>query len=169
VYAQIARSSILRRLDRLPEADQACDAAAGYADRIGLPELDGLVHAERGLLRLAQALALAGQPGRAEAELRDVTLEPVSPSDFPATLVASMSRVQGLIAAARGDQPLAARRLAESLAAWQRIAGTQDSGQAGACYVAALIDLGRPPVSSLVEPAVELAIVRADLAAITGS
>jgi tetratricopeptide (TPR) repeat protein len=200
VYAQIARSSILRRLDRLPEADQACDAAAGYADRIGLPELDGLVHAERGLLllasgdpataaaelasalelrapvsraatrlRLAQALAVAGQPGRAEAELRDVTLEPVSPSDFPATLVARMSRVQGLIASARGDLPLAGRRLAESAAAWQRITSSLDSGQAGAGYVAALIDLGRPPVSSLIEPAVELALVRADLAAITGS
>jgi hypothetical protein len=80
-----------------------------------------------------------------------------------------MSQVQGLIAWARGDFPLAARRLAESLAAWQQIASTLDSGQAGAGYVAALIDLGRPPVSSLIEPAVEIAIVRADLATIAGS
>ena len=197
VYAQTARSAILRRLGRLPEAAQACDAAAGYADRIGLPELDGLVHAERGLiaaaaaqpgaavagltsaldlgapvsrpatrLRLAEALVRAGQPDEAETELRAVTLEPVGPGDFPATLVAQMSRVQGLIAAARGDVPLAERYLSESLASWQRIAGTPDSRQAGAGYVASLIDLGRPPVSSLVEPARELAAVRRDLAAL---
>ena len=197
VYAQTARSAILRRLGRLPEACQACDAAAGYADRIGLPELDGLVHAERGLiaaaaaqpgaavagltsaldlgapvsrpatrLRLAEALVRAGQPDEAETELRAVTLEPVGPGDFPATLVAQMSRVQGLIAAARGDVALAERYLSESLASWQRIAGTPDSRQAGAGYVAGLIDLGRPPVSSLVEPARELAAVRRDLAAL---
>ena len=197
VYAQTARSAILRRLDRLPEARRACDAAAGYADRIGLPELDGLVHAERGLvaaaaaqpraavaeltsaldlgapvsraatrLRLAEALARAGQPDQAEAELRAVTLEPVGPGDFPAALVAQMSRVQGRIAAARGDVVLAERYLSESLASWQRIAGTPDSRQAGAGYVAGLIDLGRPPVSSLIEPARELAAVGVELAAL---
>ena len=197
VYAQTARSAILRRLDRLPEARRACDAAAGYADRIGLPELDGLVHAERGLvavaaaqpraavaeltsaldlgapvsraatrLRLAEALVRAGQPDEAEAELRAVTLEPVGPGDFPAALVAQMSRVQGRIAAARGDVPLAERYLSESLASWHRIAATPDSRQAGAGYVAGLIDLGRPPVSSLVEPARELAAVGVELAAL---
>ena len=167
------------------------------ADRIGLPELDGLVHAERGLvavaaaqpraavaeltsaldlgapvsraatrLRLAEALVRAGQPDEAEAELRAVTLEPVGPGDFPAALVAQMSRVQGRIAAARGDVALAERYLSESLASWHRIAGTPDSRQAGAGYVAGLIDLGRPPVSSLVEPARELAAVGAELAAL---
>ena len=197
VYAQTARSAILRRLDRLPEARRACDAAAGYADRIGLPELDGLVHAERGLvavaaaqpraavaeltaaldlgapvsraatrLRLAEALVRAGQPDEAEAGLRAVTLEPVGPGDFPAALVAQMSRVQGLIAAARGDVALAERYLSESLASWHRIAGTPDSRQAGAGYVASLIDLGQPPVSSLVEPARELAAVGIELAAL---
>ncbi len=197
VYAQTARSAILRRLDRLPEARRACDAAAGYADRTGLPELDGLVHAERGQvavaaaqpraaiaeltsaldlgapvsraatrLRLAEALVRAGQPDEAEAGLRAVTLEPVGPGDFPAALVAQMSRVQGLIAAARGDAALAERYLSESLASWHRIAGTPDSRQAGAGYVAGLIDLGRPPVSSLVEPARELAAVRIELEAL---
>jgi hypothetical protein len=117
-------------------------------------------------LRLAEALALAGQPGEAEAALRDVVLEPVGPGDFPATLVARMSRVQGLIAAARGDLPLARRRLAESVASWRRIVRTLDSRQTGAGYVAAIIDLGRPPVSALVEPAAELALVTADLAAL---
>ncbi len=197
VYAQVARSAILRRLGRLPEARQACAAAAGYADQAGLPELAGLVSQERGLLalagadpaaaaaelaaaleldapvsraatrlRLAEALALSGQGGPAEAELRNVVLEPVTPSDFPAALVARMSRVQGLIASSHGDAALAELRLAEAAAGWQQIARTQDSAQAGAGYVAALIDLGRPPVSSLVEPAAELAIVSAELAAL---
>jgi DNA-binding SARP family transcriptional activator/tetratricopeptide (TPR) repeat protein len=197
VYAQAARSAILRRLGRLPEARQACDAAAGYADRVGLPELDGLVRQERGLLalaagdpagavaelasaldlhapvsraatrlRLAEALAASGQADRAESELRNVVLEPVTPSDFPAALVARMSRVQALIASVRGDAALAEERLAESVAGWQRIAWTQDNAHTGAGYVATLIDLGRPPVSSLVEPARELAIVSAELSAV---
>ena len=197
VYAQTARSAILRRLSRLPEARQACAAAAGYADRVGLAPLDGLVRHELGLLalaasdpaaaapdlasalelgapvsragtrlRLAEALARAGQPDPAEAELRSAALEPVSPSDFPATLVAQLSRVQGLIAAARGDNALAERRLAEALGGWQRVAAALDGRQAGAGYVAALIDLGRPPVSSLIEPDRELAAVSADLSAL---
>jgi hypothetical protein len=51
------------------------------------------------------------------------------------------------------------------VAGWQRLAGTLDGAQTGAGYVAALIDLGRPPVSSLAEPARELAIARAELTA----
>jgi tetratricopeptide (TPR) repeat protein len=197
VYAQTARSAILRRLGRLAEAEQACDAASVFADKIGLPDLDGLVHAERGLvrlassapasaatelttaldlgapvsragtrLRLAEALTLAGRLEQAEAELRNVTLEPVGPADFPATLVARMNRVQGLIAAQRGEIRLAEQRLAESAGAWQRIVETLDKRQAGAGYVASLIDLGRPPLTSLIEPATELATVNADLTAV---
>jgi tetratricopeptide (TPR) repeat protein len=200
VYAQTARSAILRRLGRLSEARQACDAAAGFGDRAGLPELIGLVDHERGLLALAaadhpaaaallasaldrhasvsraatrlrraEAVALSGQPDLAEAELRKAALEPVTPSDFPAALVPQMCRVQALIASARGDGALAERRLTESVAGWQRIAGTLDSAATGAGYVAALIDLGRPPVSSLVEPARELAIVSAELSALRDS
>ena len=197
VYAQTARSAILRRLGRLTEASQACDAAAGLSDRAGLPELDGLVDQERGLLALAdedpaaaaaslaraldlhapvsraatrlrraEALALSGQLELAEAELREAAFEPVASSDFPPALVPQMSRVQALIASARGDTALAERRLTESVAGWQRIAGTLDSARTGAGYVAALIDLGRPPVSSLVEPARELAIASAELSAL---
>ena len=194
VYAQTARSAILRRLDRLAEAEQACAEAGVFADRIGLSDLDGLVHAERGLvrlassapasaavelataldlgapvsraatrLRLAEALTLAGRLEQAEAELRNVTLEPAGPADFPATLVARMSRMQGLIASRRGQTRLAEQRLAESASAWQRIVDTLDKRQAGAGYVASLIDLGRPPLTSLIEPAAELATVHADL------
>jgi hypothetical protein len=46
------------------------------------------------------------------------------------------------------------------------MAGTLDRRQAGAGYVASLIDLGRPPVSSLVEPDRELAAVSAELSAL---
>jgi DNA-binding SARP family transcriptional activator/tetratricopeptide (TPR) repeat protein len=197
VYVQSARAAILRRLGRLAEASLACDAAAGYAERVGLAELDGLVHHERGLLALAagdpdsaaaqlrraldldapvsraaarllraEALAQAGHQDLAEAELRAVALEPVTASDFPGTLVARMARVQGLIASARGDLGLAERRLAESARCWQRAARTGEGGEAGAGYVATLIDLGRPPISSLVEPARELAAVSIELAAI---
>ena len=158
VYAQTARSAILRRLGRLTEASQACDAAAGLSDRAGLPELNGLVDQERGLLlladadpaaaaaalaraldlhapvsraatrlRRAEALALSGQLEPAEAELREAAFEPVAASDFPAALVPRMSRVQALIASARGDTALAERRLTESVAGWRRIVG--DAGQ----------------------------------------
>ena len=110
---------------------------------------------------------VTSEPVSAEpAATGPVTLEPVSPGDFPAALVAQMSRVQGRIAAARGDVALAERYLSESLASWHRIAATPDSRQAGAGYVAGLIDLGRPPVSSLVEPARELAAVGVELAAL---
>lgn len=197
VYTQTARSAILRRLGRMPEARQACDVAAGYADHSGQPQLEGLVSQERGLialahadpraaiaglsaaldlgapvsraatrLRLAEAFVADGQPDRAEDQLREVALEPVGPSDFPATLVAHMSRVQGLIAVARGDVVLAERRLEESRAAWQRLAGAPDRQQAGTGYVASLIDLGRPPISSLSEPVRELAVITADLSAL---
>ncbi len=197
VYAQTARSAILRRLGRLTEASQACDAAAGLSDRAGLPELNGLVDQERGLLALAdadpaaaaaalaraldlhapvsraatrlrraEALALSGRLELAEAELREAAFEPVTASDFPPALVPQMSRVQALIASGRGDTALAERRLTESVAGWRRIVGTLDSAQTGAGYVAALIDLGRPPVSSLVEPARELAIASAELSAL---
>jgi hypothetical protein len=74
--------------------------------------------------------------------------------------------VQGLIAFRRGETRLAEQRLAESAGAWQRIVETLDKRQTGAGYVASLIDLGRPPLTSLIEPAAELAIVHADLAAV---
>jgi tetratricopeptide (TPR) repeat protein len=197
VEIQSARAAILRRLGRLQEAGIACDMAAGYAERVGLTELAGLAHHERGLLAMAaedpdsaaaelqraldlqapvnraacrlhraEALVQGGDPDLAEAELRAAALEPVTASDFPGTLVARMARVQGLIASARGDLALAEKRMAESASGWQRAAGTGDARVAGAGYAANLIDLGRPPISSLVEPARELAAVSIELAAV---
>jgi DNA-binding SARP family transcriptional activator/tetratricopeptide (TPR) repeat protein len=198
VYTHSARTALLRLLGRLGEARVACDAAAAAAERVGLPELEGLVHHDRGLLaaaagehraaaselglaldlgapvsrplaRLLRAGALArdGRPDDAERELRAVALEPVSPADLPDTLVARMSHVQGLIALRRGNLSLAARRLREAESGWLRRCGqgrAEHDKAAGQGYVAALIDLGRPPVAALVEPARELAALRADIA-----
>jgi hypothetical protein len=109
---------------------------------------------------------LSGQADEAETEQRNVALEPVTADDFPGALVAQMSRVQGLIASARGDIRLARQRLSESVAGWQRIARTVGNEQAGAGYVASLIDLGRPPGSSLIEPGREARIASAELSAL---
>jgi hypothetical protein len=91
-------------------------------------------------------------------------MEPVTPADFPDTLVARMASVQAQIAVQRGDFGLAETRLREAERAWRR--RTERAGDPGAGYVAALIDLGRPPISAFVEPDRELAAVTADLRAI---
>jgi tetratricopeptide (TPR) repeat protein len=196
VYTQSARAAILRRLARHEQAHSACDRAGELAEKIGLSELEGLVHHDRGLLALtegapanaatelrlalelnapvsrpltrlyrAEALVRAGQPDAAETELRAVAVEPVSAGDFPDTLVARMSYVQGLIALARDDHGLAEKRLLEARAGWRRrCAG---GGTTGESYVAALVDLGRPPLSMFIEPDEELARVSAELATLT--
>lgn len=68
--------------------------------------------------------------------------------------------MQGLIAVARGDRALAERRLSEAADGWRRRIGQTGDG---AEYVANLVDLGRPPVQGLVEPARELERVEAEL------
>jgi tetratricopeptide (TPR) repeat protein len=199
VYTHSARTALLRLLGRLGEARVACDAAAAAAERIGLPELEGLVHHDRGLLAAAacdhktaaaelglaldlgapvsrpltrllraEALARDGRADDAEQALRAVALDPVSPADWPDTLVARMSHVQGLIALQRGNRSLAERRLRAAESGWLRRVRqdhAERDSESGRGYVAALIDLGRPPVAALVEPARELAALRADIAA----
>jgi hypothetical protein len=71
-----------------------------------------------------------------------------------------MSRVQGLIALARGDRIQARRRLTEAAAGWRR----HLEHDAGAEYVASFVDLGRPPIVGLVEPEWELRRLAAELA-----
>lgn len=196
VCTHCARAAVLRRLGRSTEAAAAADAAGALAARTGLPDLAALVHHERGLLALAtgdpataaaeleralapggpvgrprtrmllaEALARAGRPDEAERQLRQAVLEPVSAGDFPDALVGTMARVQGLVAAARDDRALAARRFAEASAVWSRRRGGPD----GEGLMRALIDLGRPAISSLVEPDRELAAVEADLAALSAA
>jgi ATP/maltotriose-dependent transcriptional regulator MalT len=117
----------------------------------------------RPLARLAraEALARAERCEEAEAEIRATALEPVSPGDFPETLVARMTRIQGLIASARGDAPLAARRFEESAAGWRRVLGRPRDGEG---YAHSFADLARPPVLGLVEPERELERVLSELA-----
>ena len=125
-------------------------------------------------LHLAEALVRLGREDEAEAELRATTAEPVGPGDWPDTLVARMSRVQGLVAAARGDMPLAVKRLEEAAASWRRRIAVEDSGagaaegraEAGARWAATLADIGRPVVGTI-EPARELDVVLADMQSLT--
>ncbi len=118
----------------------------------------------RPLIRLAraEALARARRPEDAAAELRETVLEPVAPSDFPATLVCRLTRVEGLIAAARGDREEALARLREAAEGWRR----EQPSAAADGIAAVLADLGRPLVG-LVDPEHEHARVLADIAALT--
>ena len=113
-------------------------------------------------LRRAEALARSGRLAEAERELRAMTLEPVRASDFPATLVARMARVQGLIAALAGDWEPAERRLTEAAEGWRRQVSTLSRGDS---LAVALADLGRPVVG-LIEPERELEYVLEELRAI---
>ncbi len=195
VHLLAGRAHILARLGRLDEARAAADAELELAERLGNAELRALAQHDRGIValaagdlgradallaaaldgnapvsrplaRLARAQALIGleRLEDAEAELRATALEPVGPSDFPDTLVPRLTRLQGLIAAARGDRALAERRLREAADGWRRYVPADGEGDR---FVATLVDLGRPPVLGLVEPARELEGVLAELASLT--
>ncbi|MDX6646694.1 MAG: hypothetical protein QOK40_2421 [Miltoncostaeaceae bacterium] len=112
-------------------------------------------------LRLAEALLASGALEEAAAELGQVPFEPIGPADLPQTLVPRLARLQGLIAAARGERELALRRLEEAEAGWRRLLAQAPSGDA---FAATVTDLGRPPVAGLVEPGLELGWVLADRA-----
>jgi DNA-binding SARP family transcriptional activator/tetratricopeptide (TPR) repeat protein len=113
-------------------------------------------------LQRAEALARLGRSAAAEAELDEVVLEPVRPGDWPDTLVARMSAVQGLIAAGNGDRALATRRLEQAAAGWRRRLSPRELADRMASVLA---DLGRP-IIGLVVPAEELAVIEADLSAL---
>jgi tetratricopeptide (TPR) repeat protein len=133
------------------------ELAAELLDRSLVPEAP----ISRPLTRLAfaEALARAGEPERAEAQVREMVLEPIAPSDFPNALVPRLARVQGLIALALGRREEAERRLGESIAGWERLLERQVRAES---IMTVLADLGRPVVG-LVEPERELARARADL------
>jgi hypothetical protein len=109
----------------------------------------------------AEALAQAGLPEQASQQLRSAVQEPAGRADQPWSLVARVSRVQALIAVGRHDQNLALRRFDEAAAVWERLvpSGSTLSSEG---YVASLVDLGRPPVVGLVEPARELARIHSE-------
>lgn len=104
-------------------------------------------------LRLAEARLRAGDAGAASEELALLPFEPVGPTDLPETLVLRAERLEGLVAAALGQDGLALRRLAAAEAGWRRLLVATPSG---CCYAAARADLGTAPVGGLVEPGVEL-------------
>jgi hypothetical protein len=188
-----ARAHALARLGRHPEARDAAAAnlrraeAGSAADRAlaeldmgevllaaGAPEaadhlraaLDGggrAVPRALARLRLAEALAAAGDVEGAERELERVPFEPAGPADMPEALVPRIAEVQAAVAAGRGDRALAARRLDEAVAGWERLGARAPAGDA---YAAVLVDLGRPPVAGLVEPTRERARAAAARAAL---
>ena len=183
MHGHAARAYVLSRLGRHEEARAAAEAQLAIAQRQASEELiataehdlgqialaagdqeeaviriaAGLEHGRalpraRARLVLAETLARLGRPEQAAAELRAATLEPVSAADLPTALVPQLARVQGLVALARGDKDEAAEgwraRMRDGVREVYRV------------------DLGRPPVAGLVEPARELAAVERDLAAL---
>ena len=94
VYTHSARTALLRLLGRLGEARVACDAAAAAAERVGLPELEGLVHHDRGLLATA-----AGEHRTAAGEL-GLALDLGAPVSRP---LARLLRAEALARAGRPD------------------------------------------------------------------
>jgi tetratricopeptide (TPR) repeat protein len=187
------RAHVLSRMDRHAEALESARESLAVATRLDSEELIGLARNDAGLVALAagrhaeaaellrlalagsarfsrpasrlaraESLAHAGLADDAAAELRAAALEPVGPGDQPWALVPRMARVQGLIALARGRRTEARRRLGEAAAGWRRIR-PPDTGRE---LMASLVDLGRPPVVGLVDPAWELARVEAELAAL---
>ncbi|MGZ6638127.1 MAG: ATP-binding protein [Solirubrobacteraceae bacterium] len=145
----------------------ACHAAGDHerAAELLSAALERDPHVSRPLARLARAESLVALDRHDEAqdELRATALEPLGPGDFPDTLVARLTRVQGLIALARDDYALATKRLEEAARTWRRRAGAERPGDR---YMAVLADFGRPPVLGLIEPRRELERVEAELAAL---
>jgi DNA-binding SARP family transcriptional activator/tetratricopeptide (TPR) repeat protein len=111
-------------------------------------------------LARAEALARSGHAEEATREVREAALEPVRSSDQPWALVPRMTRVQGLIALARGDRTEARRRLSEAAEGWQR----HLQHNTGAELLANFVDLGRAPIVGLVDPRWELRRLTAELA-----
>jgi hypothetical protein len=113
--------------------------------------------------RLVRMVGAEHWADEAEQELRATTRETVRPGDWPDTLVSRMARVQGLVAAARGDTGLAVRRLREAADGWRRRTAVPRGGaDEGNRWAATLADIGRPVVGT-VEPELELAAVLRDL------
>jgi DNA-binding SARP family transcriptional activator len=185
------RASALARLGRHAEARAAADRQAELAERLASLRLKATAAHDTGLLvmlagdyeraqalleqalagdpivqrsdarlRRAEALARLGRADEADREIRAAALEPVRPADRPAILVARMAFAQALSARARGDHALAERRLRESERHWRRL-DRDASGE----FLSSLVDLGRPPVTGVADPAYELQRIAAELEA----
>jgi len=191
VPCRAARAFVLSRLGRHDEALEAAAGQLAMAEQLDSAAAEALARHDSGLvllaagrypqaaqllsqamaegaqvnrpatrLALAEALARSGASRQAAAEVRRAALEPVRSGDQPWALVPRLTRVQGLIARAQGDRAQARRRLTEAARGWQR----HLRHDAGAEYLANFLDLGRPPIVGLVEPAWELRRLTAELA-----
>jgi DNA-binding SARP family transcriptional activator len=178
-----ALAYVLVRLDRPQEAVAAAEEMIMVAEQIGDAELPAVARHDLGTvlcqvgehtrgealiaraladgakvsvaaarLRRAESLVALGRLEEAEGELRAAVLSPLRPADQPQTLVPRVARIQALVARARGDDAEALRRFDEAIAAWRRLRGDDRR----AAYMSNLVDLGRPPVAGLTEPAREL-------------
>ena len=111
--------------------------------------------------RAGRGARSGGRPEDAAGELRATVLEPVRASDFPATLVCRLTRVQGLIAAPAAT----ARRRRGGCGRRSRVGERHARAAVRADRITAVLaDLGRPLVG-LVDPEHEHARVLADIAA----
>ena len=121
---------------------------------------DPAVQRAEARLRRAEALARLARPDEADAEIRAAALEPVRATHRPAVLLARMTFAQALSARANGDRGLAEARLHECEGHWRRLAGSDEAARE---HLASMVDLGRPPVTGVVDPAEELERVAEEL------
>lgn len=125
-------------------------------------------------LLLAEARLATGDGVGAQAEIDAMPHEPIGPADLPDAVAARLNRLNGLIAASRGEQDSALRYLDEASQAWRkRLARGEERiwvhaarTSTGDLFAANVVDLGRPPMAGLVEPGVELGRVLADRATV---
>jgi tetratricopeptide (TPR) repeat protein len=198
VHALAAKAHIQARLERFGEASAVIAEQRRLAERLDSPLISATSAFDAGLVALAagrfaeaaellaealagpaqisrpaaaiaraEALARAGDIESAKAQLRAAVTEPVRRADQPWSLVPKISRVQALIAIGSGDRELAARRYREAEVAWRRMLPSVTTATSEG-YFANLVDLGRPPVVGLVEPARELARIERERANLLG-
>jgi len=199
VHALAAKAHILARLERFGEASAVIAEQRRLAERLDSPLISATSAFDAGLVALAagrcaeaaellaealagpaqisrpaaaiaraEALARAGDIEGAKAQLRAAVSEPVREGDQPWSLVPKISRVQALIAIGSGDRDLAALRYQEAEVAWRRMLPSVSTATLEG-YFANLVDLGRPPVVGLVEPARELARIDRERASLLGA
>jgi len=125
----------------------------------------------RAALRLAAAEAALGDGdlAAARAHLGRFPFEPVGPGDDPAGLVARLDRVTGLVLLAGGDRDDGLAHLTAAMERWERLLdAARPAAEAGEELLSVMIDLGRPPVAGLSDPARELARLRDERSRATG-
>ncbi len=165
----IAMRSGVTEFEAMTDFDAGAVAFAAGEDETAIQRLGAALsvsatrHFSRPVARLllAEARLRTGDPVGAERELDLIPAEPVTAADLPDTLVARLVRIEGLLAAER-DPQLALTLFAEAESAWRRRLGP--GGLPGDAVTMNLVDLGRPAVAGLIEPAVELGRVLADRA-----